>query len=208
MNYSVNSLPTLCEQREPHNRAIFDKMEHLSRMKASNLYYNQLVMDNTKLPILEGSEQNLDRRDFLKKAGGVIAGAAMSTAGLAQAVLAQEITPASQQEGMVVAYRESELGIDYRALADTPVDAMLSQGEAEFMANATAVFGDETTEAWGHYMAPEIGSGRVSKATVESMREFTPNMLLSFSQIDPNHPKYMLLQTAGENFQLDQHLSG
>lgn len=208
MNYSVNCLPTLCEQCEPRNRAIFDKMGHLSRMKVSNLYYNQLVMDNTKLPILEGGKQYLDRRDFLKKAGGVIAGAAMSTAGLAQAVLAQEITPASQQEGIVVAYRESELGIDYRALADAPVDAMLSQGEAEFMANATAVFGDEAAQLWGHDMAIEIGTGRISEFTVHDMREFTPNMLLSFSQIDPNHPKYMLLQTAGENFQLDQHLSG
>jgi hypothetical protein len=170
-------------------------------------------MGNTKLPLIEGSEQNLDntdRRNFLKQTGAVVMGAVMSTAGLAQTVLAQDVVPVVKQadDFSDIVYRESELGINYRAIADAPVDAMLSHGEAEFMANATLVFGEETAQAWGHYMAPEIGSGRVSKATVEDMREFTPNMLLSFVRIDPNHPKYMLLQTAGENFQLDQHLEG
>lgn len=182
-------------------------MVHPSRMRASILSYNQHFMGNTVAPEVEGAE-NLDRRNFLKNALGALASATvLGTASLAQETLAQEVTPVSENlsDFSDIEYRESKLGIDYHALADAPVDAMLSQGEAEFMENATPVFEEETAEAWGHYMAPEIATGRVSKATVESMREFTPNMLLSFAYLDPNG-KYSSLSLAGQEFGLDRNL--
>lgn len=130
--------------------------------------------------------------------------AVIANATLAQQALAEQVTPVVAAEE--IAYRESELGIDYRAIADAPVDAMLSQGEAEWMANASKEFGDEAAEIWAQDMAVEIGSGRISEFTEKDMREFTPNMLLAFSTIDPNHPKYLLLASVGDRFQLDQHL--
>jgi len=120
-------------------------------------------------------------------------------------------TNSSQEYYKSLPYRESDYGIDYRIMADFPVSYMLSQGEAEFMKNAPPEFEDETQEAiarlWLLDMAVEIGSGRVSKATVEDMREFTPNMLLSFVYLDPNG-KYSMLSLAGQEFGLDQALGG
>ena len=183
-------------------------MTHPSRIRVNILSYNQHFMGNIIAPEVEGAE-NLDRRNFLKSSLGALASATvLGTASLAQEALAQEVTPVSnttQDKFADIEYRESELGIDYHALADAPVDAMLSQGEVEFMENATPVFGDETAQIWGHDMAVEIATGRVSKATVEDMREFTPNMLLSFAYLDPNG-KYSSLSLAGQEFGLDRNL--
>jgi hypothetical protein len=154
-------------------------------MEGSILSYNQIFMGNTTNPLnAETGEKKLDRRSFMAHAGAAIAGATVATASLARAVLAEETTPIAErpEDFSDIPYRESELGIDYRAIAEFPVDHMLSQGEAEFMENASDVFGDDTAETWGHFMAPEIGSGGVSEYTIEGMREFTPNMLLSFAQ--------------------------
>lgn len=174
--------------------------------------YNQAVMDNNRAQVLDGAEENIEnpsRRDFLAQAGGAITGAVVATAGLAQQALADEVTQVADVVGeddfSDIPYRESELGIDYHALADFPVSHMLSQGEAEFMENASPVFGDETAQIWGHDMAVEIGAGRVSEFTVNDMKEFTPNMLLSFARLPANHPRYGLIEAAARLFQLEQY---
>ncbi len=187
----------------------FDKRELRSTMGMSILPCNQHLMGNTaKLSEAEGSN-SLNRREVIGQLGALAIAATVTTAAGAQKVLADQVTPAAMppREGWEdLRYRESDLGINYHELAEFPVSYMLSQGEAEFMENAAEVFGDETAEIWGDDMAPEVGTGRVSRFTVRDMREFTPNMLLQFSRIDPNHPKYMLLQTAGANFHIDQRL--
>lgn len=99
----------------------------------------------------------------------------------------------------LIQYRESDIGIDYRALAESPLAEMLSQGEAEFFENATPIFGDETEEAWQD-MSAEIGTGAVSNYTVEGMREFTPNMLRKFALIGSQHPLYSYLSSEGALF--------
>lgn len=45
-------------------------------------------------------------------------------------------------------YRESDIGIDYRTLAESPLAEMLSLGGVEFLEKATSVFGDETPTVW------------------------------------------------------------
>lgn len=50
-----------CERGFQRVQAMFDKMQHPSKIRGSILYYNQVVMGNTVLPVIEGSEQNLDR---------------------------------------------------------------------------------------------------------------------------------------------------
>lgn len=155
-----------------------------------------------------------NKRALLKNSLAAVAVATVAgTAGLAQSVLADEVTPVvaeSTDDFSDIPYRESELGIDYKTLADFPVSHMLSQGEAEWMKNASAEdeYGEDAAEAWGHETVAFVGEGRVSKAMIEDLRLFTPNMLLSFGRIDPNHPKYMLLAAEGDSFQLDQYLQG
>lgn len=105
-----------------------------------------------------------------------------------------------------IPYIESTLGIDYRALADFPVSHMLSHGEAEWLENARADYGEDTVEAWAVSTAPFIGQGRVSEAMIEEMRAYTPHMLLSFIRLDANDDKYGYLEVLGRNFRLDQVL--
>ncbi len=62
--------------------------------------YNQVVMDNTKRPTIEGSGEKLDRRSFITKGLAVITAATViNTTGLAQNALAQDIqaTPISTE---------------------------------------------------------------------------------------------------------------
>jgi len=116
------------------------------------------------------------------------------------AVAALALVPLSAQEAATeTLYRESDIGIDYRAIAEPPLDVMLSHGEVEFYENATLVFGDETAEAWRE-MSAEIGTGAVSRFTVLDMREFTPNMLIGFSDIELSHTKYGRLSSLGSLF--------
>lgn len=177
--------------------------------------YNQAVMDNNRAQVLDGAEETIEnpsRRDFLAQAGGAITGAVVATAGLAQQALADEVTQVaevvSEDDFSDIPYRESELGIDYHALADFPVDHMLSQGEAEWMENASDPdeYGEDAAEAWGHEMAPYIGEGRVSEFMIDEMKSYTPNMLLSFARLPVNHPKYGLIEAYGREFQLDQYI--
>lgn len=105
-----------------------------------------------------------------------------------------------------VDYRESDIGIEYRAIAESPLAEMLSQGEVEFFENATPVFGDETAESW-RFMSAEIATGAVSNFTVEDMKEFTPDMLRGFSHISLAHPIYGRLSSLGSLFISEGFLS-
>lgn len=154
---------------------------------------------------------SVNRRGIVKAAAAVVLSVT-----LAQAPQAQEASPAAEdlpqaadyraEDFADIPYRESEIGIDYHALADFPVDHMLSQGEVEWMENASEMFGDQTAETWGHYVAPEIGSGRVAEYTVQGMKDFTPKMLLSFARLAPNEPRYGILREAGKLFELEEGL--
>ena len=116
------------------------------------------------------------------------------------AVAALASAPLSAQETATERlYRESDIGIDYRAIAEPPLDVMLSHGEVEFLEKATPVFGDETAEIWQE-MSAQIGTGAVSNFTILDMREFTPNMLMRFALIGSQHPKYSYLSSEGALF--------
>lgn len=105
-----------------------------------------------------------------------------------------------------IPYRESDLGIDYRALADFPVSHMLSWGEVEWMQNAPADYGDEAADLWKRGTAAYIGWGRPSELIVEDMRAYTPNMLLNFDRLDANDEKYGYIEVLGSNFVLDRFM--
>lgn len=175
--------------------------------------YNQAVMDNNRAQVLDGAEETIEnpsRRDFLAQAGGAITGAVVATAGLAQQALADEVTQVAEvstDDFSDIPYRESELGIDYHALADFPVDHMLSQGEAEWMENAGERYGERASVFWNRF-APLIGEGRVSESIIDGLKNYSPNMLLSFARLPARHPKYGLIEAAASLFQLEQYEKG
>lgn len=167
-------------------------------------------MDNNRAQRLDGAEEiieNPSRRDFLAQAGGVITGAVVATAGFAQQALAEEVTKVAEvtDDFSDIPYRESELGIDYRVLADFPVDHMLSQGEAEWMQNAPERFGEEMAIGFWKNFSEVIGEGTVSDSIVNGLKNFAPNMLLSFARLPARHPKYGLIESYGRLFQLEQY---
>ena len=102
MTQNIKNLPyTNCVRVFSQTRATFDKNNLLNIIRGYILSYNQQVMDNTVPPDIEGGEKNLDRRNFLKKAGlGTLAMVTVAgTTGLAKDVLAQDIkaTPTSTE---------------------------------------------------------------------------------------------------------------
>jgi len=101
----------------------------------------------------------------------------------------------------VFEYIPSKLGIDYRALAPSPLAEMLSQGEVEWMMNALVDYGEDTSNVWENELAPEIATGAIAKITIENLREFTPNMLTKFAVgLHPQDPKYGYLWSEGTLF--------
>ena len=104
-------------------------------------------------------------------------------------------------------YRESDIGIDYRAIAEPPLDVMLSHGEVEFFEKATPVFGGETAEVWRE-MSVEIATGGVSNFTINDMKEFTPKMLSGFSRIPFEARRYRYLGALGLEHNSERFLSG
>ena len=164
--------------------------------------------NNTKLPTTKGSEENLDRRKFLKKAGlGAIALATVAgTAGLAKDVLAGEVTPISTNETKFE-YVESKLGINYRDIAPSPLAEMLSQGEDEWRKNAVVRYGDKTDRYWEKGVVPKVSNGAISENMIEKLRAYTPEMLTKFTALDPNDPKYRYLWSIGTLF-ISEKLAG
>lgn len=98
-------------------------------------------------------------------------------------------------------YIPSKLGIDYRALAPSPLAELLSQGEVEWMKNAKVDYGGDTSAVWKDELAPEIATGAIAIITIENLREFTPNMLTKFAiGLHPQDPKYSGLWSVGTNY--------
>ena len=161
-----------------------------------------------------------NKRGLLTGLGALAVATVTGTASVAQELLSCEIpkdtsalvsytspseTPEKTEE-VVWEYIPSKLGIDYRALAPSPMAELLSQGEVEWMERAEEVFGDERGDIWKNDFLPEVASGAISEYTARDMREFTPNMLRTFAvAIDRNiHPQYSLLQSYGASAVLDQ----
>ena len=165
-----------------------------------------MVMANNKLPVIEGGEDNLDRRSFLEKGFAALAGLTIaSTTGLATQVLAGEvgqpkITPVSTKPA-TFEYVESKLGINYREMAPNPLDAMLSQGELEWMKNAKADYDEDTEGAWKEEIVPQLSKGAISNAAIQELRDYTPQMLQQFAVgLSPQDPIYGYLQSIGTSF--------
>ena len=98
-------------------------------------------------------------------------------------------------------YIPSKLGIDYRAMAPSPLAELLSQGEVEWMENAKVDYGEDTAGAWVEEIAPRVATGAVSEITIENLRDFTPNMLTKFAVgLHPQDPKYSGLWSVGTNY--------
>lgn len=105
-------------------------------------------------------------------------------------------------------YIPSKLGIDYRALAPSPLAEMLSQGEVEWMENARADYGEDTIAVWKDELLPQIVTGAVSQITIENLQDFTPNMLTKFAVgLHPQDKKYGYLWSIGTN-QIARKLAG
>ena len=133
-----------------------------------------------------------NKRVLLKTTFGVVITSIF--AGATTQVLAQETKSKFE-------YIPSKLGIDYYALAPSPLAEMLSQGEVEWMENARADYAEDTVEVWKDDLAPEIATGAVSEITIENLREFTPKMLTKFSVgLHPQDKKYGYLWAIGTNY--------
>jgi len=163
------------------------------------------TMKNITTPQEGQDGVNVERRKFLTQAGLVISATALGVSGLAQKVLADEISPeaeviqVSNTEATKIEPLPSQWGIDYTKIAENPLDAILSHGEEEFRSAATEVFEDETVDAWKS-MSTELWTGEISEYTVSDLKEFTPDMLVQFTRLDPKHPKYAWLWSVGNAF--------
>lgn len=94
-------------------------------------------------------------------------------------------------------YIPSKLGIDYRAIAPSPLAEMLSQGEGEWMKNALADYEEDTIEVWKDEFVPQLVKGLSSKSMDKDMADFTPKMLLLFSSMPLEQEKYRGLTSTG-----------
>jgi hypothetical protein len=100
-----------------------------------------------------------------------------------------------------IEFAPSQWGIDYTKFADYPLSAILSHGEIEFRRNAASEYEEDTRTVWADDLAPEIGTGAISEATIEEMKEFTPQMLIQFAvRLDPKDKKYGGLWSVGNAF--------
>lgn len=101
-------------------------------------------------------------------------------------------------------YRESELGIDYLAIAPCELAWRLSLGEAEWMTNAPAKYGSKTSMFWKKSIIVKILSGRSSDSIFEKLRAFTPDMLRSFGSLKGSeNPIYLRLSAEGQKLVLE-----
>ncbi len=141
-----------------------------------------------------------NKRTLLKGGFGAIALAAIARPiGLAQTVWADEATP-DKPSLPSIPYRASELGINYHELAPSPLAEMLSQGEAEWLKNASAKYGAKAGPLWKRSISKTLAAGTPSESTIEKIKKFTPEMLRSFSRLDHRDPTYGGLSAAGSLF--------
>jgi len=98
-------------------------------------------------------------------------------------------------------YIPSKLGIDYRALAPSPLAEMLSQGEVEWMKNAPSKYGDKAGRLWKRSISKKVSTGAISESVIEKLRAYTPNMLTKFAVgLNPQDKKYSYLWSIGNLF--------
>jgi hypothetical protein len=97
-------------------------------------------------------------------------------------------------------YIPSKLGIDYRALAPSPLAEMLSQGEVEWMENAPSKYGSKAGRLWKLSISKKVSTGAISQSVIEKLRAYTPNMLTKFAVgLNPQDTKYGYLWSVGTN---------
>ena len=97
-------------------------------------------------------------------------------------------------------YIPSKLGIDYRALAPSPLAELLSQGEVEWMKNAPTKYGAKAGRLWKLSISKKVSTGAISESVIDKLREYTPNMLTKFAVgLHPQDPKYGYLWSIGTN---------
>jgi len=97
-------------------------------------------------------------------------------------------------------YIPSKLGIDYRALAPSPLAEMLSQGEVEWLENASSKYGEDTADFWKLSISKKVSTGAISQSVIDKLRSYTPNMLAKFTALNPQDEKYGYLWSVGTNF--------
>lgn len=98
-------------------------------------------------------------------------------------------------------YIDSKLGIDYRKMAPSPLAEMLSQGEVEWMENASTKYGDKTARLWRKSISKRVADATVNGSIIEKLRNFTPQMLLQFAVgLNPQDPKYGGLWSVGNAY--------
>jgi len=68
------------------------------------------------------------------------------------------------------------------------------------MKNAVVDYGEDTRIVWENSLVPEIATGAIAKITIENLRDFTPQMLIKFTALDYQDPKYGYLWSVGNLF--------
>lgn len=105
-------------------------------------------------------------------------------------------------------YIPSKLGIDYRALAPSPLAEILSHGEVEWMQNASKKYGEDTADFWKLSISKKVSTGAISQSVIDKLRAYTPNMLNKFAVgLDPQDRKYGGLWSVGNLF-IAERLAG
>ena len=97
-------------------------------------------------------------------------------------------------------YIPSKLGIDYYELAPSPLAEILSQGEAEWMVNASSKYGEKAGRLWKRSISKKVSTGAISQSVIDKLRAYTPNMLTKFAVgLNPQDSKYSGLWSVGTN---------
>lgn len=130
----------------------------------------------------QGGEKlvNPERRGFLK--ASVIATTALAVG----MILPSKDAEAEEVQLAALNTETSPLWINYREIAQSPLDAMLANGENEWMTNAAASKGDRAVSLWKDSLVPWIIDERLSNRNVKQLEEYTPNLLLSFLNLSPD----------------------
>lgn len=95
-----------------------------------------------------------------------------------------------------IGYVDSQLNLDYRALAPSPVAEILSQAEAERLAHASDLSGaqrDELAAKWRDLVEkllagtlPGSFTGTASEPSLDELRALTPNALAQLQACGPD----------------------
>jgi len=139
--------------------------------------------------------ESLEKRKTLMQIWLVMAWTAAACSWLTRDVLAEEVNSDVQ----LASLEESKAWIDYSEI-ETPLWAMLSRGEIEFSRNMPSNFDDKKVAKYWKWIVTAVSSWGASNGVLNQIKKFAPDMLIEFSNLDHNNPKFFILSAAGSEF--------